>query len=272
MMESVDLNSVEYSDTAAVATPLTTTLSSEAMLDRVVAKLFGRTKFSKIKQILEDNGIEDLVELAMYDYSELAELQGRMPNVLVPGSLEVVVLSKTEAKKLSLLKSWYKSQPNASWQSFTKDQLDAFIMGSDHNNIGTPAPNNLSKLNYSPFSLYVHQTLLLLKIHQFQILLRVLTKSIKRSSADYPKLKEDKLFASWDSTIQAIATAQDVAEVLNPSYNPTSEQEKQLFKAKNAFMYSVFVSTLITAKSRKHVRKYQKDMNAQALYASLKLA
>ena len=35
-------------------------------------------------------------------------------------------------------------------------------------------------------------------------------------------------------------------------------------------MYSVFVSTHNTAKSRMHVRKYQKDMDAQSLYASLK--
>ena len=92
---------------------------------------------------------------------------------------------------------------------------------------------------------------------------------------DYPQLKDDdKLFASWDRVLQAIATAQDVHEVLDHTYIPTTlqqqEEQEQLFKAKNAFMYSVFVSTLNTAKSRKHVRKYQKDMDAQSLYASLK--
>ena len=64
---------------------------------------------------------------------------------------------------------------------------------------------------------------------------------------DYPQLQDDdKLFASWDRVLQAIATAQDVHEVLDHTYIPITLQEEQLFKAKNAFMYSVFVSTLNT--------------------------
>ena len=68
---------------------------------------------------------------------------------------------------------------------------------------------------------------------------------------DCPQLKDDdKLFASWDRVLQAIATAQDVHEVLDHTYIPITQQQQeeqeQLFKAKNAFMYSVFVSTLDT--------------------------
>ena len=69
---------------------------------------------------------------------------------------------------------------------------------------------------------------------------------------DYPQLQDDdKLFASWDRVLQAIATAQDVHEVLDHTYIPITQQQQQeeqeqLFKAKNAFMYSVFVSTLNT--------------------------
>ena len=74
---------------------------------------------------------------------------------------------------------------------------------------------------------------------------------------------------SWDRIVQAIATAQDVSEILI-THTCNEWPEEQLFRAKNSFMYSVFVTILDTAKSRKHVRKYQKDMDAQALYASLK--
>ena len=71
---------------------------------------------------------------------------------------------------------------------------------------------------------------------------------------DYPQLQDDdKLFASLDRVLQAIATAQDVHEVLDHTYIPITlllhqeqQEQEQVFKAKNAFMYSVFVSTLDT--------------------------
>ena len=181
-----------------------------------------------------------------------------MPNPLVSGSFETASLTKTQAKKLSLLKQWYMSQPDpssATWLRFTKDDLDAFIMGSQSSSgyntsspVGTPSSSD--QKHYTENTALAQSSL----VADFN-------KSIKRSVGDYPQLKDDKLFASWDRTLQAVATAQDVHEVLNCTYIPVTLQEQQLFTAKNAFMYSVFVTTLNTAKSRKHVRKYQKEQH-----------
>ena len=179
MTESVSLDSVD----AAVITPLSTTITSEVMMDRVLVEVFGKTKFNKIKRILDDNEIQDLVELAMYDYSELVELQGSVQNIPSSPGFEAIVLSKTEAKKLSLLKSWYKSQPNASWQKFTKDQLDSFIMGNEPTSYGTPANNSPSKLSYTPYTPLTMSTQ--------ESAVADFNKSIKRSTGDYPELKEE---------------------------------------------------------------------------------
>ena len=219
MMESISLESTHTAATAAaMVTPVSTTLSDEALLDRVITEVFGKAKFIKVKTILETNEVANLVELAMYDYHELAEMQGSVQSTSTPGDFVTVALSKTEAKKLSLLKQWYKSQPNASWHKFTKDQLDTFIMGSEPMTHGTPATDSPSKLNYTPYTPYTPmsvstQTSLVADFH----------KSIKRSTSDYPRLKDDTLFGTWDSTVQAIAMAQDVAEVLDCSYSPSNE-------------------------------------------------
>jgi hypothetical protein len=112
-LETVSLASEDQAaGAAAMVTPVSATMSSEMLLDRVITEMFGRVKFSKIKQVLVENEIEDLVELAMYDYNELVEMQGSVPNPDAPSGFEAVSLTKTQAKKLNLLKQWYKSQPN----------------------------------------------------------------------------------------------------------------------------------------------------------------
>ena len=118
---------------AAMVTPEQASLPTpQAMIDRVVTKVFGTVKSTIVKEILEANEIETLVELAMYDCDELAELQCVFPNPLVTGGVESTCITKVQAKKLSLLKQWYMAQPNPSsstWLQFTKDKLDTFIMG-----------------------------------------------------------------------------------------------------------------------------------------------
>ena len=128
--------------------------SPEDMLDMVVMEIIGTTKYSKVKAILDENEIETLVELAMYDCDELAKLQGSVPIPSVPAGFETVSLTKTQAKKLSLLKQWYMSQPNASgttWLKLTKDELDAFIMGNQSTPVfGTPDPTSPTSSSSPP--------------------------------------------------------------------------------------------------------------------------
>lgn len=241
-------------------------LSDEDILNEVITEVFGTNKFSTIKAILDTNDIDNLTDLAMFDYTELLELEGSVTTAL--GDVEDVSLTKPQAKKIAMLKNWYMSQPNPSkwtWLSLYKDDFATFIMnysGSQYSTPTTPSPSTPSNLGYT----VVTPT----SVPPIDSALIEFNKGIKRSASDYPKLKEDKFFMSWDRTVQALATAQDVAEVLDNTYMPANVQEQALFKAKNSFMYSVFVSILDTAKSRKHVRRFQKDMDAQALYASLK--
>jgi hypothetical protein len=69
------------------------------------------------------------------------------------------------------------------------------------------------------------------------------TKSIKREPKDFPVIK---LLNQWDSVkraVNATATVQLIAEVLNHAYIPSAE-DKPLFDLKNSYWYKVLVDII----------------------------
>jgi hypothetical protein len=68
-------------------------------------------------------------------------------------------------------------------------------------------------------------------------------KSIKREPKDFPVIK---LLNQWDSikrAVNAMATIQSIAEVLNHTYIPSAE-DKPLFNLKNSYWYKVLVDII----------------------------
>jgi hypothetical protein len=68
-------------------------------------------------------------------------------------------------------------------------------------------------------------------------------KSIKREPKDFPVIK---LLNQWDSVkraVNATATVQSIAEVLNHTYIPSAE-DKPLFNLKNSYWYKVLVDII----------------------------
>ena len=59
----------------------------------------------------------------------------------------------------------------------------------------------------------------------------------------------------------------DVSEILDPSYSPgPSPEERELFEAKQVFMYKVFNETLQTNMGRTTVRKYLRTTDPQSVW------
>ena len=67
----------------------------------------------------------------------------------------------------------------------------------------------------------------------------------------------------------AQACTQDVAEVLDGTFQPSDSMAHNLFDEKQKYMYAVFEKTLLTDKGKALVRKHAKDYNAQKIYAEL---
>ena len=133
-----------------------------------------------------------------------------------------------------MLKTWYQSHTHPSqdiWHTFTKGVFDTFIMHGPASPLSVPSPSDYSpptKLTYtpnSPTTTPIHES----PLYEFN-------KGIRRSVSDYPKLKDDKCFMSWDRTVQAIARSQDVYEVLDHTYVPMTQHEEQRIRGKSSFM------------------------------------
>jgi len=77
-------------------------------------------------------------------------------------------------------------------------------------------------------------------------------------------LKDPKQWDSWHCSIVAQAQAQDVSDVLNPSFKPATG-ETELFEAKQEYMYTVFERILQTDKGIALVRSYESTVNAQKI-------
>ena len=72
-------------------------------------------------------------------------------------------------------------------------------------------------------------------------------KGIKREIAAYPSLKDERYFDGFKRSLFTVAKTHECSEVLDPIYTPGSEpEEKELFEAKQTFMFSVFNANLQT--------------------------
>ena len=79
----------------------------------------------------------------------------------------------------------------------------------------------------------------------------------------------DDGYDNWNRSTVAQARAQNVDDVLDSTYVPTTKEEIELFEEKKKFMYAVFKKTLLTDKGKALVRAYQKTYDAQAIYKKL---
>ncbi len=99
-------------------------------------------------------------------------------------------------------------------------------------------------------------------------LLAEFKKGIKRDASLFVVLKDLKQWDSWHCSTVAQAQAQDVSDVLDPLFKP-APAEKDLFEAKQKYMYAVFERVLQTDKGKAQVRSNEADSNAQKIFNEL---
>ena len=90
-------------------------------------------------------------------------------------------------------------------------------------------------------------------------------KGIKRDITIFPTLKNEEFWDQWNCQLKATAHMQDVAEVLSGSYYPSTADAKELFKAKQEFMYTVFECTILTSQGKDIVCQHELTFDAQKI-------
>ena len=92
-------------------------------------------------------------------------------------------------------------------------------------------------------------------------------KSIKREASFYSVLKDECFFDEFQRDLFITAKSYDVSEILDPTFTPgPSPEQKELFEAKQLFMFNVFNETLLTDMGRTKIKKYLKITDAQAVW------
>ena len=88
-------------------------------------------------------------------------------------------------------------------------------------------------------------------------------KGIKREETAYPTLNYERCFDGFSGSLYITAKSHECEQALDPDYTP-SNAEKDLFEAKQIFMFSVFDKHLLTDMGKTIVRKYVHTTDVQS--------
>ena len=77
-------------------------------------------------------------------------------------------------------------------------------------------------------------------------------------------LKDRKQFKEWYPSLKATAAAQDVSEILDPTYVPNTPEEMELFNEKQKYMYLVAIT--ISDRGIVYVGQHEADRDAQKVF------
>ena len=95
-------------------------------------------------------------------------------------------------------------------------------------------------------------------------------RGIKKDQSLFPTLKDERFNDAWHRTFENQARAQDVKEILDDTYIPTTPEEIELFEEKQVYMYAVLETKVLTDRGKAIVREFEKSHDAQQTYAKLK--
>ena len=84
---------------------------------------------------------------------------------------------------------------------------------------------------------------------------------MKREETSYPTLKDERYFDIFSRSLYITAKSHGCDDVVYPEYTP-SNSEKELFEAKQIFMYSVLDKHLLTDMGKTIVTKYKHTTDA----------
>jgi hypothetical protein len=99
--------------------------------------------------------------------------------------------------------------------------------------------------------------------------LEIFRKTTRREPSHFNTFNDKRMWASWKLQFESTARYQDLSEVLDPTYKPKTPEERDVFDAKQQYLYAVFVQVLLTDEGKTFVRQHQKDFDAQEIYRSL---
>jgi hypothetical protein len=156
-------------------------------------------------------------------------------------------------------KDKFKKEMNTSdWIFTTEDDINRYLLSSDYmyfnNSNGTSTVPGTAPGVTKPNSL----------IEAFK-------KSMKREPSQFKNFNDKRYWATWHLQFVATAQAQDLDDIINPNYVPTTQDDKDLFTLKQKYLFSIFTTILQTDEGKALVRNQQqlRTFDAQSIFAEL---
>ena len=224
------------------------------IMDHVLQTVFDLPPDSDLEKILSHNGYRQPTDFVI-------EKDETLDGLAYPNDAKAMVkIKKGDAGLLKSFKRYVAFQAQQGtpfdiddWVNITPDQFDKFWSTNTNMflSVAIPAPTPPARQPYATD------------------IVKDFKRGIKRNIGQFPSLKDDNTWDNWNRSTVAQARAQDIIEVLDPTYIPSTADDIQLFEEKQKFMYAVFEKTLLTDKGKALVRQNQQSFNAQQIYKEL---
>ena len=220
-----------------------------AALEYIVTTTLDVDKDDPIMQALKLHGYVQPIDIMNSGDATLEALDYR------DSSGNVVSLRTNDINLVKLLRDFMSqelcvkkrnSSTLADWKSFTAEEFDTFRV----------SPGPLPPTGPTPGPAPIHDPL------------RDWSKGVKRDPAQFPTLKREDDWPTYQPDLITTATVQEVEEVLNPGYNPPTT-DAGIFQKKQTYMTSVFRATWQTDQGKAIISQHQDKHDAHNMYAAL---
>lgn len=169
-------------------------------------------------------------------------------------------LNKLEVRKILKIQEWYRTHPSTGrdislWFALSAEELVRFITN------GHQIPDHIESTDPIELPRNDHPRTI---NSAFEF-----SKSIKRDVTQYKEFTDDTKWVPYKRHLNSLSAIHGTEKVLDITYVPKTAQEKELFLQQNNFVYTVFESTLKTAKTIIIVREFEATRNGQGIYGRL---
>ena len=230
---------------------------------QTILRLTGPDHFDQLCQWMEYKQYYTIDAFYENSYNDLENFDNKGPATEYKWKGKTNHLSPIVAQKLKCLIKWmtHEDRPYELHDDFlttlTRDSYLKFRhIDTQSFSTSSPSHHEPSKLKTSFQGEFKHQT-----TSESQTALNNFKRGTKRDASVYPIFKNDKYYDTFQRSFLANLKAQGLYDVADPDHDPENGDiyEKELFKGKQSFVFSVLVTSLQTEKGRELVKEFEGD-------------
>ena len=241
-----------------------TRAEAKAAFDHVLDNVLGMDDNSALKKSLIAQGRQDIFALRSLDSASINALAYDKS----PTETDILISRSDRGMIMAFLAYINYERNNGNplsssndWMAITQENYDDFRIGPSFDPLlgqfsstgttvspTTPVTSSTAA-RYTPADLF--------------------RRGIKRDPTLFPVLKEEKFNDTWHRSFANQARAQDVMQVLDPSYVPVSIEDKELFDEKQKYVYAILEQKVLTDRGKGFIREHENDYDAQKVYQKL---